>query len=652
VSDLGVPFQPIRWVKSFVRKLLSRHGYSVVRAELVAAEQAELQQLRRAAQGAVAPAPSVGMLELLSQPVPSPTRPTDGLYTPIFSYDGLINDPKVIHNHDFMRNPRYVKAYEVAEQALGYDHKMFWRLHVALWCATQAQKLPGDFVECGVWRGFLATAIMNYIPWPANGKQFYLFDTWEGLDERYLTEGERNNQAKLDHFKPYYANQYEFVEAHFSNYPNVHLVKGSVPETLGSVEIAQVSYLSLDMNCTPPELAAAEYFWDRIVPGGMILLDDYGFVSYEDQKLGFDDFAAKHGVEILALPTGQGLMIKPGDSAVQSRPICAASAGMADVEAAMRSVTQILVQEGIQSHTSEMSSNIGNLVGLYQGYRQAYLAHCEELGYLRQTAAPIVRKQTATAVPERSSEFLGRIGLLFDQPVVEEQHQRPSVFLVTLPKSATVFIAHSLVKTLGYDFTSTLVTPTFPKNIIWGTMLLDFLKGGMVSASHLQPDGTNLTLLARCGVNKCVLHIRDPRAALLSWAHFVMKSMRKERKPFHPPVNSLDALDNLEHFVDASFPDFVNWIDGWVSALAANPALDVLILTHDELSQSPETYFGKIFTFYALGTPELQLVDKAESTHFRSGDNSEWRRVFPDNLIQKMNDQIPERLWEKFGWVR
>lgn len=311
------------------------------------------------------------------------------------------------------------------------------------------------------------------------------------------------------------------------------------------------------------------------------------------------------------------------------QPRLAGAAGIdhADVEAAMHLVGQILAQEGIASAPG-MASNIGSLVALYQGYRQAYLAHCEEIGYLRQIAAPIVRK------------------------AIDTNGQRPSVFLVTLPKSATVFIGHSLVKTLGYDFTSTLVTPTFPKNIIWGDMLIDFLKGGMISASHLQPDEDNLTRLARCGVNKLVLHIRDPRAALLSWTHFVMKSMRKERKPFHPPVSSLDALDNLGHFVDASFPVFVNWIDGWVSALGSNPDLQALILTHDELAQSPATYFGKIFAFYGLGAPELQLVDKAESTHFRSGDNSEWRRVFPEHLIQKMNAQIPDRLWEKFGWVR
>ena len=286
-----------------LRGKLAKLEFARLETKKKSSEQAERESLSRHPS-------SSSLLDLLYQTVKNPQFTNGEMYTPIYTDDGLISDPRVIHNHDFMRNPKYINAYKVAEKALGYDHKMFWRLHVALWCASQAQKLPGDFVECGVWRGFLATAIMNYIPWPIDNRQFYLFDTWEGLDERYLTEKERNNQAKLDHFKPYYSNQYEAVKKHFSNYRNVQLVKGSVPETLDLVKIEAVSYLSLDMNCASPELSAAEHFWEKLVPGGMILLDDYGFVSYEEQKRGFDRFADRKGIEVLALPTGQGLIIK------------------------------------------------------------------------------------------------------------------------------------------------------------------------------------------------------------------------------------------------------------------------------------------------------------------------------------------------------
>lgn len=291
------------FLEKILRGKLAKLEFAPLETKKKSSEQAERESLSRH------PSPS-SLLDLLYQTVKGPQSTNSEMYTPIYTDDGLISDPRVIHNHDFMRNPKYINAYKVAEKALGYDHKMFWRLHVALWCANQAAKLRGDFVECGVWRGFLATAIVNYIPWPIDNRKFYLFDTWEGIDERWLTEEERNNKAKLDHFKPYYSNQYEAVRKHFLNYRNVQLVKGSVPETLNLVKIEAVSYLSLDMNCASPELSAAEHFWNKLVPGGMILLDDYGFVSYEEQKKGFDQFANRKGIEVLALPTGQGLMIK------------------------------------------------------------------------------------------------------------------------------------------------------------------------------------------------------------------------------------------------------------------------------------------------------------------------------------------------------
>jgi hypothetical protein len=49
-----------------------------------------------------------------------------------------------------------------------------------------------------------------------------------------------------------------------------------------------------------------------MVSGGVIVLDDYGWGGYHmEQKLGFDQFAARRDVDILSLPTGQGLIFKP-----------------------------------------------------------------------------------------------------------------------------------------------------------------------------------------------------------------------------------------------------------------------------------------------------------------------------------------------------
>ncbi|MGJ5175961.1 TylF/MycF/NovP-related O-methyltransferase [Bradyrhizobium oligotrophicum] len=246
-----------------------------------------------------------------SSPGPATAPPQDGLYTPVYDHWGLRTDPAIVHNHDFMRDQRFVTAYERGAIAEGYDPKYFWRTHVALWCASVARALGGDFVECGVCRGMLSSSIMTYLDWNNIDRRFFLFDTFTGLDETQLTE-EEVGSGNLANFREMYKEDiYERVVKNFAEFKNVEIVRGSVPSSLSNAAVGDVAYLSIDMNNATPEIAAVNYFWDKLQPGAPILLDDYGFVRYEIQKRAFDAWAAQRGVEILALPTGQGLILKP-----------------------------------------------------------------------------------------------------------------------------------------------------------------------------------------------------------------------------------------------------------------------------------------------------------------------------------------------------
>ena len=66
----------------------------------------------------------------------------------------------------------------------------------------------------------------------------------------------------------------------------------------------------LDMNCALPECEALKFFWDRISPGGIVLFDDYAYFGYEAQGSALDSVARSLGASILALPTGQGMILK------------------------------------------------------------------------------------------------------------------------------------------------------------------------------------------------------------------------------------------------------------------------------------------------------------------------------------------------------
>jgi O-methyltransferase len=50
--------------------------------------------------------------------------------------------------------------------------------------------------------------------------------------------------------------------------------------------------------------------WEKISKGGIVLLDDYGFIGHEEQRNAWDDFANSKGLSILSMAHGQGLLVK------------------------------------------------------------------------------------------------------------------------------------------------------------------------------------------------------------------------------------------------------------------------------------------------------------------------------------------------------
>lgn len=222
-----------------------------------------------------------------------------------YDQDGLTS----VHNADFMSDPRFVRSYEagVATRSWGKS-RIHWRMHVVLWAAEMAARLDGDFVECGSNRGGTAAAIEAHLDFPKMRRRMYLFDTFKGFEDSLLSATER---ARELYKKEYVEDVYEEVRARFAHAPNIIPVRGPVPASLATVDVSKIALLLIDMNNAAPEIAAANFFWDRLVVGGIVVLDDYGWKAHEEQKAAFDDFSREKRVPLLRLPTGQALMIKP-----------------------------------------------------------------------------------------------------------------------------------------------------------------------------------------------------------------------------------------------------------------------------------------------------------------------------------------------------
>jgi hypothetical protein len=247
--------------------------------------------------------------------VPIAERLARALLPHCYVSDGLISG----HRHAFVDDPLFQRAYQRGVDAIGgFDrYRWQWRVHIGLWAAASASQLDGDFVECGVNYGFLSSAVMEFLDWDRLGKTFHLLDTFTGLDPRFITAGEseagilkRNEQHLRDGF---YVSSVDSVRANFAQWRNHRVIVGAIPETLEQVDARAVAFLHIDMNCAPPEVAALRFFWPRLSPGAFVLLDDYAFFGNEEQRLAMNALASELGAPICALPTGQGLLIKPGE---------------------------------------------------------------------------------------------------------------------------------------------------------------------------------------------------------------------------------------------------------------------------------------------------------------------------------------------------
>ena len=185
-------------------------------------------------------------------------------------------------------------SIKFAEKITNQKRSSEWIFNTFLWSSETGLRIDGDFVELGVERGYLTLAMLKYIGVKKfKNRSIYLLDSWEGVDQETLLPGED-----------------EIINKTFKKYSFVKIIKGFVPETLPKIDSNKISFLHIDLNSAFPEAEAIKFLWNKIVPGGIILLDDYNQVSREVQKDTINKLSKTIGFSVLSLPTGQGLIIK------------------------------------------------------------------------------------------------------------------------------------------------------------------------------------------------------------------------------------------------------------------------------------------------------------------------------------------------------
>jgi O-methyltransferase len=219
---------------------------------------------------------------------------------------GFFDDATFRHHYEVVRGSHIYDAYDS-------PHTIAWRLHTLIWAARTALAQQGDFVECGVFKGDMSWMVASVLGKAIENRTFYLYDSFEGLSPKLSDPGDYpDNPGFLDMANKIYSAPavFETVMTRFANMPHVKVVRGFVPDSFKIAMPERIAYLHIDLNSPQAEIAVLEQLFDRVVTGGAIIFDDYGWKHYHLQREAEDRFMAARGHSILELPTGQGLVIK------------------------------------------------------------------------------------------------------------------------------------------------------------------------------------------------------------------------------------------------------------------------------------------------------------------------------------------------------
>jgi hypothetical protein len=185
-------------------------------------------------------------------------------------------------------------------------------------------QIPGDIVECGVWRGgSMQAAARTLMAAGDTSRDLHLFDTYEGMPpptERDTRKRDERTAAELlaaespEDSKVWAVATLDDVQDGMAKvgYPaeRVHFVKGKVEDTIPEHAPEQISILRLDTDWYESTKHELEHLYPRLSSGGVLLLDDYGY--WEGAREAVDEFLDASGERLLLMRMASGrLAVKP-----------------------------------------------------------------------------------------------------------------------------------------------------------------------------------------------------------------------------------------------------------------------------------------------------------------------------------------------------
>ena len=190
------------------------------------------------------------------------------------------------------------------------DLKIFGKLLARYEIFDRVKNIPGDIVECGVFKGtgiFSFLKLKRYLC-PNSLKKVIGFDFFnntklieglQGIDKESMSTLFDGRQ--FEHTQSFKDNlESEILSSGFYNH-EFELISGDISETVKDFVNqrigAKISLLYLDLDLEIPTYNVLTHLWDRVSSGGIIVFDEYAH-HYWSESIGVDRFFKDKNITI------------------------------------------------------------------------------------------------------------------------------------------------------------------------------------------------------------------------------------------------------------------------------------------------------------------------------------------------------------------
>lgn len=156
------------------------------------------------------------------------------------------------------------------------------------------KNIAGSIAELGVFRGVFAQRMRALFP----DRTFYLFDTFDGFDEKQKSDDFLNFGAKFDNFKD---TSIEIALKTIGDTKNCVVKKGLFPETAKDVDDV-FAFVSLDADLYEPIRDGLHFFYDKMASGGYILIHDFINAAYPGCEKAVREFCTEKKLAYAPMP--------------------------------------------------------------------------------------------------------------------------------------------------------------------------------------------------------------------------------------------------------------------------------------------------------------------------------------------------------------